>query len=118
MQRVNLLLTTFCANCVFFAYKNQILTTLSHDCDIKHTCIFYYLGKSHNFRKMKSNTRGLKYDYGSVMHYRANSFSRNGKPTITTLKSASIGQRRGLSRTDWMHVKKNYCRKSGWWWWH
>ena len=51
--------------------------------------------------------------YGSVMHYRPTAFSLNGKPTITTLKRASNGQRRGLSSTDWMHVKKNYCQKSG-----
>ena len=71
-------------------------------------------GREHNFDKMKSNTRGLKYDYGSVMHYSATAFSRNGKPTITILKKGvTIGQRRGLSSTDWMHVKKNYCQKSG-----
>ena len=63
-----------------------------------------------NFDKMNSNTRGLKYDYGSVMHYGATAFSQNGKPTITTLRRATIGQRRGLSSTDWMHVKKNYCQ--------
>ena len=61
---------------------------------------------------MRSDTGGLKYDYGSVMHYRPTAFSLNGKPTITTLKRASNGQRRGLSSTDWMHVK-NYGQKAG-----
>ena len=75
------------------------------------TMIVYSLGKEHNFDKMNSNTRGLKYDYGSVMHYSKTAFSRNGKPTITTKRRASIGQRRGLSRTDWLHVKRNYCRR-------
>ena len=76
--------------------------------------IILNLGEEHNFRKMKSNFWDLKYDYGSVMHYKATAFSKNGKPTITTLKKGvTIGQRNGLSETDWTHVKKKYCQKSG-----
>ena len=67
------------------------------------------LGREHNFAKMRSNTRGLQYDYGSVMHYGAYAFSRNDQPTIITLNGARIGQRNGLSSTDWQHVLLNYC---------
>ncbi len=41
------------------------------------------------------------YDYGSIMHYRATSFSKNGKPTIVPKKpGVTIGQRNGLSDRD------------------
>ena len=58
---------------------------------------------------MKADTGGLPYDYGSVMHYGANAFSRNGQPTITPHRSVKIGQREGLSAFDWAHVKRAYC---------
>lgn len=65
----------------------------------------------HNFEIMKANTGGLPYDYGSVMHYGAYDFSSNGKPTITPHQQVSIGQRRGLSDTDWKHLMKAYCSR-------
>jgi hypothetical protein len=41
------------------------------------------------------------YDYGSIMHYPANAFSKNGQPTIVPLQAnVSIGQRTGLSPGD------------------
>lgn len=40
------------------------------------------------------------YDYDSMMHYSAKAFSKNGKPTITTLSGKQIGQRDGLSDGD------------------
>jgi hypothetical protein len=45
-------------------------------------------GKEHNFRKYNEATVtnfGVQYDYGSIMHYSAHAFSKNGKPTITPL---------------------------------
>lgn len=43
----------------------------------------------------------LTYDYGSIMHYRADEFSANGQPTIEPLDpDAVIGQRNGLSAGD------------------
>lgn len=42
-------------------------------------------GTESNFAKALSSTidnQGVRYDYGSVMHYSANAFSTNGKPTI------------------------------------
>jgi hypothetical protein len=40
------------------------------------------------------------YDYGSIMHYPATAFSRNGQPTIVAKNGAPIGQREGLSAGD------------------
>lgn len=43
-------------------------------------------GREHNFKKVEEDlydSYGVQYDYGSVMHYSAKAFSKNGKPTIT-----------------------------------
>lgn len=46
-------------------------------------CMNCCLGKESNFRKSnRINSFGTPYDYGSIMHYRANAFSKNGQPTI------------------------------------
>lgn len=42
-------------------------------------------GTENNFEKASpalTTAFGVGYDYGSVMHYSANAFSRNGQPTI------------------------------------
>ncbi|XP_078355439.1 zinc metalloproteinase nas-14-like [Oculina patagonica] len=61
-------------------------------------------GKERNFNKYPKSTidsLGTDYDYGSVMHYRGTSFSKNGKPTIVAKKpGVTLGQRRGLSPID------------------
>nr|XP_012146511.1 PREDICTED: zinc metalloproteinase nas-13-like isoform X4 [Megachile rotundata] len=44
-------------------------------------------GHTGNFAKASKQTTdafGVGYDYGSVMHYSANAFSKNGQPTIVT----------------------------------
>lgn len=52
---------------------------------------------------------GTPYDYGSVMHYGTNYFSRNGRPTIVPKQSGvSIGQRRGFSTLDIDRLNKLY----------
>ena len=49
------------------------------------------------------------YDYGSIMHYPRNAFSKNGQDTITPLDpNAQIGQRNGLSPADIAAVKAMY----------
>ncbi len=44
-----------------------------------------WTGTENNFEKASSQTTdafGVGYDYGSVMHYSANAFSKNGQPTL------------------------------------
>ena len=48
------------------------------------------------------------YDYGSIMHYPATAFSKNGQPTIVTKNGATIGQRQGLSPGDIAAVQSMY----------
>ena len=73
--------------------------------------------KADNFEKLRSwevNTLGIRYDYGSVMHYSKTAFSRNGNPTILPIRDtvAEIGQRHGFSHLDINKVNKLYrCGK-------
>ncbi|XP_055850302.1 zinc metalloproteinase nas-1-like [Episyrphus balteatus] len=59
---------------------------------------------------------GIGYDYTSVMHYSATSFSKNGKPTIEprriTRESRFMGQRSGFSRADVAKINVMYNCKS------
>lgn len=49
------------------------------------------------------------YDYGSIMHYPRNAFSKNGQDTITPVDpNAQIGQRVGLSPGDLAGVRTMY----------
>ena len=80
----------------------------------KYSCLHADL--QHNFEKIPSDTQELPYDYGSVMHYGSNDFSIHPGDskfdTIVPKKSdAKIGQRVGLSETDWKHLNKAYCGK-------
>jgi len=68
-----------------------------------------------NFEKSSSKTQsgfGVEYDYGSVMHYSATSFTRNGQPTLKALRSSSdasqMGQRRGFSAGDVRKINAMY----------
>ncbi len=56
----------------------------------------------HNFDKRVERTVNLgPYDYGSIMHYPGNAFSKNGQTTVKPLNARAIlGQRRGLSEGD------------------
>lgn len=70
-------------------------------------------GMEGNFNKAKSgetNSFGVKYDYGSVMHYSPTSFSKDGKPTIEAKQktSATMGQRNGFSKSDIEKINKMY----------
>ncbi|XP_067629209.1 hatching enzyme 1.2 [Eurosta solidaginis] len=57
-----------------------------------------------NFEKAQRTVAyGVPYDYGSVMHYSPNAFSRNGLPTIVAVRpggSERMGQRDGFSAYD------------------
>ncbi|XP_014208542.1 zinc metalloproteinase nas-13-like [Copidosoma floridanum] len=70
-------------------------------------------GRESNFEKSRMSTTeafGIGYDYGSVMHYSARAFSRNGQPTIIpkTYSIDSIGQREGFSVRDIKKIRRMY----------
>ncbi len=73
----------------------------------------FKLGTESNFAKygeVDIDLLGTPYDYGSVMHYEANAFSKNGLRTIVPTQNASaiIGQRVGLSPIDILEVQRYY----------
>ena len=70
-------------------------------------------GQNHNFNQAISNGDDLgAYDYNSIMHYAATSYSANGKATITTIPAGiSIGQRSYLSAGDIAGIKTLYPPK-------
>lgn len=56
---------------------------------------------AHNFDKHIADGFDIgTYDFGSVMHYSAKAFSKNGGDTIVTRNGEPIGQRNGLSAGD------------------
>lgn len=68
-------------------------------------------GMEHNFTQHITDGDDIgKYDYGSIMHYPATAFSKNGQPTIIPLKPGGqpIGQRNGLSKGDIAAVEFMY----------
>ncbi|XP_035790869.1 seminal metalloprotease 1-like isoform X2 [Anopheles albimanus] len=73
-------------------------------------------GRENNFNIYTSadvTDFGVRYDYGSVMHYSATSFSKNGLPTIIPKDpNAVIGQRLGMSERDISKLNHMYgCLK-------
>lgn len=68
-------------------------------------------GYEHNFNQQISDGDDVgAYDYGSIMHYGAFDFSKNGLQTITTAGGQAIGQRNGLSTDDIQAVYSIYPR--------
>ncbi|XP_058056147.1 zinc metalloproteinase nas-4-like [Anopheles bellator] len=70
-------------------------------------------GMAGNFDKAQAgstNNFGVQYDYGSVMHYSATAFSKNGKPTIVAKQTftGTMGQRDGFSAKDLTKLKLMY----------
>lgn len=65
--------------------------------------------QAHNFQQQIDYAGDVgAYDFDSIMHYRADAFSKNGQPTIQTLGGQSIGQRSTLSAGDVAAVKRIY----------
>ena len=77
---------------------------------------FLHQGQEGNFQKYTNtvvDTQGTPYDYGSVMHYGRDAFSKTGQPTIVTLQAGvTIGQRNQLSPIDIQEMQKFYKCKS------
>ncbi|KAK7866831.1 hypothetical protein R5R35_005259 [Gryllus longicercus] len=69
-------------------------------------------GYEGNFEKYTTATVtdfGVQYDYSSVMHYSAVSFSKNGQATIVPKDpNATIGQRVGFSEGDILKLNRMY----------
>jgi len=66
-------------------------------------------GMEHNFLQHVHDGIDLgHYDYGSIMHYPATAFSKNGQPTIIPVGTHAIGQRQGLSAGDIAAVRMIY----------
>lgn len=73
-------------------------------------------GRAHNFSQHVSDGDDVgHYDYGSIMHYGRNFFSKNDLPTIEPIDEnghpvagITIGQRSGLSATDIAAVDGTY----------
>lgn len=72
-------------------------------------------GYENNFNTYSSSVIsqfGVEYDYGSVMHYPAVSFSVNGQATIIAkdpVAGAAMGQRDGMSAKDIARIRGMYC---------
>jgi len=67
-------------------------------------------GMARQFAKMDTNAQGTAYDYGSVMHYGAKAFSKNGRDTIVRKDGGTkLGQRVGLSAIDAQQLRIMYC---------
>ncbi|CAF1378570.1 unnamed protein product [Rotaria magnacalcarata] len=74
-------------------------------------------GKEHNFNIFPStsvSTLNLPYDYGSIMHYRSDAFSSNGRPTIKAIIDtgkdwdSTMGRGKNLSNLDIAKLKAYY----------
>jgi hypothetical protein len=68
-------------------------------------------GMEHNFTQHISDGIDVeKYDFGSIMHYPLNAFSKDGQPTIELVHDfpGVIGQREKLSDGDRATIKKLY----------
>lgn len=76
--------------------------------------VVVFIGRKFNFKKQKASiidSFGTKYDYKSIMHYGAYTFSKNKKPVMITKDPSMqkvIGQRIKLSEIDKEQINKMY----------
>ncbi|XP_069805663.1 embryonic protein UVS.2-like [Dendropsophus ebraccatus] len=105
-------------------YKDIIQHELNHALGFYHehmrsdrddyiTIMYQYIseGKRANFNKADTNNLGLKYDYGSVMHYDRYAFTNtSGQPTIVPKPdpNVTIGESNGLSPLDVAKINRLY----------
>lgn len=68
-------------------------------------CFTFIPGAENNFKKYpveEINSRGVEYDYGSLMHY--SKYQGNNRPGVQTMESVypdkDFGQRKGPSKLD------------------
>ena len=67
-------------------------------------------GKAFNFEIYADGVQiHGEYDYGSIMHYGADFFSRDGNPTIVAPTNVQIGQRLALSADDVRSIDRMYA---------
>ena len=77
--------------------------------------MFVNLGPSaHNLFNIipDADTQNIPYDYDSIMHFKPNAFSRNGRDTIVALNNIErtrLGQRQQLSELDIQQINVKYC---------
>ena len=81
--------------------------------ETKTVTYFHFLGEAHNFNKYdrgKIDTLKIPYDYDSIMHYGTDGFSKNGKPTLRSIKDPArkLGQRNGFTQTDIQEINSLY----------
>ena len=81
--------------------------SLGNNACVRQFCIWFFCqGNKFNFNKYNRGTidsLGTKYDYGSVMHYGARAFTKNGRPTIVS-KQSGVSWRFSTSHTSPFHV--------------
>ena len=61
---------------------------------------------------VSADLQDLPYDIGSLMHYHAHAFSKNGKPTILPKNGVGLdelGQQNGFSESDIIGINNLYC---------
>ena len=56
------------------------------------------------------DTLKVPYDYDSIMYYETNSFSKNGEPTLRSIKDPArkLGQRNGFTQIDIQEINSLY----------
>jgi hypothetical protein len=82
---------------------------------VKQNVIKEYEGNFEKAKKGDTDSFGVGYDYGSVMHYSTTAFSKNGLPTIEAKQKTKQkpGQREGFSIKDIKKVNYMYnCKQS------